>query len=267
MSDKEVVGDSMERIKNRNRYQKGILILLVVMAILFTVLYSKATSREGFLYKDEIFVVSEESGNTIYSGKIRGEECKFLVTAEKTVTFQYGEKIYGPYAVKEESTAIPEDSTWSGQMTGVEVTAGEEILFRGGFLDLGNPGNIWLLVNEDGTDANSAFTTTMSDGITLDEDGNVVDPMEPSVKTILKLVAGPDLTHKGDWEVWFYAMLISVIIAVSILFADELFRFNLAFQIRDADYAEPSDWEIASRYIGWTITTILVFVAYLAGLQ
>ena len=152
-------------------------------------------------------------------------------------------------------------------MTGVEVTDGEKILFRGGFLDLGNPGNIWLLVNEDGTDANSVFTTTMSNGITLDEDGNVVDPMEPSVKTILKLVDGPDLTHKGDWEVWFYAMLISVIIAISILFADELFRFNLAFQIRDADYAEPSDWEIASRYVGWTLTTILVFVAYLTGLQ
>ena len=257
----------MERIKNLSRYQKGILILLVVMAILFTLLYSKATSREGFLYKDEILVVSEESTNTVYSGKIKGEASKFSVSTEKEVTFQYGEKVYGPYRVKEDSSAIPEDSTWAGQMTGVEVTIGEEVLFRGGFLDLGNPGDIWLLVNEDGTDANSVFTMTMSDGITLDEYGNVIDPMEPSVKTILKLVAGPDLSHKGDWKVWFYAMLISLIIAASILFADELFRFNLGFQIRDADYAEPSDWEIASRYIGWTLTTILVFVAYLAGLQ
>lgn len=257
----------MERINNLSRYQKGILILLVVMAILFTVLYSKATSREGFLYKDEILVVSEESGNKVYSGKIQGEESKFTVSTEKEVSFQYGEITYGPYRVKEDSAAIPEDSTWAGQMTGVEVTDGEEVLFRGGFLDLGNPGDIWLLVNEDGTDANSVFTTTMSDGITLDEHGNIIDPMKPSVKTILKLVAGPDLTHKGDWEVWFYAILISVIITVSILFADELFRLNLAFQIRDADYAEPSDWEIASRYIGWTLTTILVFVAYLAGLQ
>ena len=257
----------MGRINNLSRYQKGILILLVVMAILFTVLYSVATSKEGFLYKDEILVVSTESGNTVYSGKIQGEACKYTVNLEKEVTFQYGEKLYGPYRVKEDSSAIPKDSTWAGQMTGVEVTDGEEVLFRGGFLDLGNPGDIWLLVNEDGTDANSVFTTTMSDGTTLDEEGKVVDPMEPSVKTILKLVAGPDITHKGDWEVWFYAMLISLIIAVSILFADELFRFNLAFQIRDADYAEPSDWEIASRYIGWTITTILVFIAYLAGLQ
>ena len=257
----------MERIKNLSRYQKGILILLVAMAILFTVFYSKATSREGFLYKDEILVVSEESGNMVYSGKIQGEESKFTVSAEKEVTFQYGEIVYGPYRVKEDSSAIPEASTWAGQMTGVEVTIGAEILFRGGFLDLGNPGDIWLLVNEDGTDANSVFTTTMSDGITLDEYGNVIDPMEPSVKTILKLVSGPDITHKGDWEVWFYAMLISLMIAVSVLFADELFRFNLAFQIRDADYAEPSDWEIASRHIGWTVMTIMTLVMYIMGLQ
>ena len=85
----------MERIKNLNRYQKGILILLVVMAILFTVLYSKTTSREGFLYEDEILVVSEESGNTIYSGRIQAEECKFTVSAEKEVMFQYGEKTMG----------------------------------------------------------------------------------------------------------------------------------------------------------------------------
>lgn len=257
----------MERINNLSRYQKGILILLVVMAILFTVLCSKATSREGFLYKDEILVVSEESGNMVYSGKIQGEEAKFSVSTEKEVSFQYGEITYGPYRVKVDSSAIPEDSTWAGQMTGVEVSDGEDILFRGGFLDLGNPGDIWLLVNEDGTNANGVFITTMSDGITMDEDGNIIDPMEPSVKTILELVDGPDLTHKGDWQIWFYALIISIITAVSILFADELFRFNLAFQIRDADYAEPSEWEIASRYVGWTVMTIMTFVIYIMGLQ
>lgn len=262
-----MVGNSMEKLKNLNRYQKGILILLVVMAILFTALYSMATSKVGFLYKDKILEVSEENGNTFYSGKIQGEECRFTVSSQKEVTFRYGEKLYGPYTVKEYSTAIPEDSTWAGEMTGVEITDGEEILFRGGFLDLGNPGNIWLLVNEDGSDANISITTTMSDGTTRDEDGNIIDPMEPSVKTILELVDGADLTYKGDWQIWFYAMVISVITVVSILFADELFRFNLAFQIRDADYAEPSDWEIASRYIGWTVTTILVFITYLVGLQ
>ena len=257
----------MKKMKELNRYQKGILILLAAMAIVFGVLYSQAASKTGFLYMDKIFEASQENGNTVYSGKIHGEECKFTVNAEREVTFQYGEKNYGPYEVREDSTAIPKDSSWAGQMTGVEVATGKEILFRGGFLDLGNPGDIWLLVNEDGTDANSVFTMTMGDGITMDEDGNMIDPMEPSVKTILELVDGPDLTHKGDWQIWFYGMIISMITVVSILFADELFRTNLAFQIRNADCAEPSEWEIASRYIGWTIVPILAFIIYIIGLQ
>lgn len=74
-------------------------------------------------------------------------------------------------------------------------------------------------------------------------------------------------THKGDWQIWFYGMIISMITVVSILFADELFRNNLAFQIRNADCAEPSEWEIASRYIGWTIMPILAFIIYIIGLQ
>ena len=40
----------MEKIKELNRYQKGILILLVAMAIIFGVLYARATSKTGFLW-------------------------------------------------------------------------------------------------------------------------------------------------------------------------------------------------------------------------
>ena len=257
----------MERLKNLNRYQQGILIVLVVMAILFGVLYSAATSKIGFLYNDRILEVSEENGNTIYSGKIRGEYCKFVVSQDETVLFHAGENLYGPYNVKEDSSAIPKDHAFNEGMTGIEVTDGEKIFFRGGILNFGNPGRMWFLVNEDGTDANLTITAAMSDGTIVDGDGNIVDPMEPSVTTILELLDGPDLTNKGDWQIWFYALVISVITAISILFADELFRFNLAFQIRDADYAEPSEWEIASRYIGWTIMTIMTLVMYIMGLQ
>ena len=55
----------------------------------------------------------------------------------------------------------------------------------------------------------------------------------------------PELTHKGDWSVWFGAVFICILNIFYILFADKLFRWNLAFQIRNASYAEPSDWEIA----------------------
>ena len=65
----------------------------------------------------------------------------------------------------------------------------------------------------------------------------------------------------------FVAVFICVLNAVSILFADELFRWNLAFQIRNVDHAEPSDLEIAGRYIGWTAILIVALVIFIMGLQ
>ncbi|MBR3601902.1 MAG: hypothetical protein IKL49_06240 [Lachnospiraceae bacterium] len=53
----------------------------------------------------------------------------------------------------------------------------------------------------------------------------------------------------------------------TMLFADELFCWNLAFQIRNVENAEPSDWEIAGRYIGWTAMTIVALVLFIMGLQ
>ena len=53
----------MEKIKELNRYQKGILILLVAMAVIFGILYAKATSKTGFLYMDKILEVSSAQVN------------------------------------------------------------------------------------------------------------------------------------------------------------------------------------------------------------
>ena len=60
---------------------------------------------------------------------------------------------------------------------------------------------------------------------------------------------------------------ICVLNALSILFADELFRWNLVFRISNADHAEPSDWEIAGRYISWTCMSIMALVLFIIGLQ
>lgn len=80
-------------------------------------------------------------------------------------------------------------------------------------------------------------------------------------------MAGPQLTHKGSWDAWIVGVLISVVTAISILFADELFRWQLAFHIRDAEQAEPSDWEMTTRYISWTILPIMALALFIWGLQ
>lgn len=254
----------MEKFKELNRYQKGVLIVMIVMALVFAVIYPMTISRVGFAYKDKILVPAEENGCTVYSGKLMGEQSSFTVSEDKTVVFQHGDKTYGPYTAKEDPTAIPEDREMAEYMTGVELRQGDEILFRGGVLETADS---WWLYNEDGSLDNFGFSYVTSDGIERDENGNIIDPVEPSATTILELMNGPELTHKGEGLAWFGAVFICILNALSIFFADELFRWNLAFQIRNVDRAEPSDWEIAGRYIGWSVMTIMALVIFIMGLQ
>ncbi len=254
----------MERVKCLGHYQKGVLLLMIAMVLVFTVLYPMTIARKGFAYKNAILIPSYENGSTVYSGKIQGKQANFTVCADKTVYFQYDDKTYGPYTVREDSTAIPKDSGTREAMTGVELRHGEEILFRGGVL---NRGDCLWLYNEDGSIDNIDIMVTTNYGTVMDEHGNVTDPMEPSASTILTLMADPELTHKGEWLAWFGGVLICIVTAILILFADELFRWSLSFQIRDADRAEPSDWEIATRYIAWTVLPIMAMVIFIAGLQ
>ena len=90
----------MERIKSLNRYQKGVLIFMLTLALVFAVVYPMTISQVGFEYKGAILVPSQENGSTLYSGKIQGQQAHFTVSEDKTVIFQHGDKIYGPYIEK-----------------------------------------------------------------------------------------------------------------------------------------------------------------------
>ena len=184
----------MERIKCLNYYQKGLLLLMTAMMLVFAVLYPVTISRVGFEYKGTVLVPSQENGDTVYSGKIQGKQAHFTVSEDKSVVFQYGKKIYEPYTIKEDATAIPKNEEMAEYMMGVELRQGEDILFRGGVLDTGN---FYWLYSEDGTLDNVAISYVGSDGIERDNDGNVVNSVEPSVSTILELMNNPELKHKG----------------------------------------------------------------------
>ncbi len=254
----------MQRIKNLNGYQKGLLLLMLAMALVFAVVYHMTIARVGILYQNAIFVPAEENGVTVYSGKLRGKQAEFTVSADKTVSFRCDGQTYGPYTVKEDPTARPEDEFGREGMTGVEIRDGEELLFRGGFWQ--SDGSFWLR-NADGSMDLGMQTYVVENGVKKDSDGNIIDPAKPSASDILRLVFDPELTHKGTWLAWLSAVFISFLTAVSILYADELFRWDLSFQIQNAEAAEPSEWEMMKRYISWTVFVIAALIVYFLGLQ
>lgn len=253
----------MERWNALNWYKKGILLLLAALIVIFFVVYSVVTSRVGFLYNDTILLPSQQDGNTVYSGKIDGKEAEFTVTAKKEITFRLGDKVYGPYTVREDPTAKPKDHPIC--KTGIEIKEGEKIIFRGGFYQYSSDFLRWELYNSDGTPY-TKLTTTL-DGIPTDENGNVIVRDDPSIGTLLDLYYGPKLTNKGNWGAWFLCVFLSIWTAVCTLFADELFRWYLRRRIADWQFAEPSEWEITSRYIGMTLMAVFILFLYIKGLQ
>ena len=260
----------MKRFKGLGRYQKGVLLFMAVMVPVFAALYAVTIARVGFAYGNTILVPGHEDGNTVYSGRIQGKQASFTVYADGTVEFRHGDKLYGPYTAREDPSAIP-DADEEGELlggesvTGVELRCKGEILFRGCVVDYGD--TRWLY-NEDGTLEDFLdISITAGNGIITDGNGNVIELTEPSVSTVLDLMAGPELTHKGTWSWWFGGVCICILIALSILFADELFRWDLAFRIRDVDRAEPSDWEITSRYISWTVLAVIAMFVFIEGLR
>lgn len=211
---------------------------------------------------DTILVRSTENSNTIYAGEIHDKEACFTVSSDGAVTFVYGDKTYGPYTVKEDPTAMP---TGKGCTRGIEVRDQDEILFRGGYAVVER---FRFFYNEDGSSSAIGFSVSSSNsGIVTDEHGNVIDTMKPSVSTILDLVDGPKLEHRGSWWMWILGTFLAGITVISVFFADALFRLRLSWHVQDADMVEPSTWELDRRNISWAISLLLIPILYIVGLQ
>lgn len=183
----------MERIRSLGRYQKSVLLATALMALVFTAVYLTVTARVGFAFGDAILLDVHEVSADVYTGKVRGETVRFTVNADRSVTFQRGERLYGPYTAAEDPTAVPADSALAAYMTGVELRRGGEVVFRGGVLE---NGGMYLLYREDGGLADIRGVDAPGD-YAADESGSAVSE-EPSVLTLLTLISGPVLRHKGQ---------------------------------------------------------------------
>ena len=250
----------MNRLRELDRYPKILLIALLVMTVVFAGVYGVMTSRVGYLHNGEIFVPRQENSLTLYETTVDDQLCVFTVTAD-TVKLVWGQKTYGPYTLREDPTAVPEDISFP--MTGIEILDGQRVYFRGGVTDEAT--DFWLL-SEDGKNE-FLMSYTLSDGVEYDMNGNPIDHMKPVPYQIVSLLRGPELTHKGEWLGFVVGLFATLCTAVSILFADELFYLSICFRVENAETAEPSDWYIACRSISWLLLTAFTGIVYLIGLQ
>ena len=247
----------MTHVKNLNSYEKCVLLLLAVMLVVFTPIYSVVSSKEGFEYKGTMLYPSVDEDTTVYNGKLNGKEVSFTVALDKVITFQYGDKIYGPYIVREDASAIPKGLPNAERMTGVEILVGEIVYFRGGMrVTVGGKRSLY---------GQGDLSNANYQGISYSTAG--FDSMAPAPVVILELADGPQLTSRGDWGNWLRCVLASVLMAIGILRDKKLVRNNMSSQIGDVNILGSSERAFVIRYIGLTCVSVLILIMYIAGLK
>ena len=240
---KDMMNKLIKRLKALGRFQKGVLIALLIMIAAFTALYIGANRRELVRYGDSFLTKKQSGASTVYSGRLLGRPVEFIVSGDRSVTYKIADKKYGPYTVLIDDSAIPELYASKADF-GVELRLGEKIVFRGAALkSMSEYSPEYWFFSEYGPDSD-----------------------EPLAEDLLKFAFGPATERRGNWFVFFFGVCFCAMIAVDVLFADELFRYLLSFRIREPEKAEPSDWELERRHIGWILAPFMTAIFFVWGL-
>ena len=64
----------MERISGLNNYQKGILIVMAAMSLIFAMIYLTTIERVGYEYNDTIIASRDLQGKNAYEAVTQGTE-------------------------------------------------------------------------------------------------------------------------------------------------------------------------------------------------
>lgn len=264
-------------------WPKRILLLLQgFLILLFLILYCIIGRQQGIQYRGEFLRCRTNGEVATYSGKLDGQEAVFTVSpgvsnsnAAKVVEFRLGDILYGPYNIISDPTAVPGtevfDTLFYDSLVGVEVRKGETLLFRGACYSPSadnDRSRLFYLVDSDGTvsfsDDKILTETTSSTGnsfVTTYSPSNIPGPY-----SILHTAIAPELVQRGHFGWYILGVLCCLGCTLSVLYADRLFRWNLSFMIADPDSAEPSEWELFSRWISWIVFTGLAIFLFCTSL-
>lgn len=252
-----------------NLGQKVLFCIQLFLIVLFIILYSTVGRQQVINYRNTTLHCRTDGSVTTYSGKLDGKAAMFTVS-ENTVLYQIGDTAYGPYTIVFDSTAIPSEEkkpvnlTSTKGLIGVEVRKNDLQLFRGAYR---SSGSMFYLVDSDGemilTDnvLTEVLASTGNGTVTTYVNGE-----EPGPYAILKVAVAPNAVPRANLSGLLCGILLCVVCMASLLYADELFRWNLSFRIRNAEDAEPSDWELSSRWITWFVFTGMALILFTLGL-
>lgn len=276
-----------EKWQSMTFYRRAMLLATVGLMLLFAVLYPIMSSQKGLEYENDFYKLNVQGeakvytgfahewriGNTIVSSN-QGRKTVYTVTetpAGYTVGCQIEGESFGPYQLnKVRLSDLPAALAQAPLGGGLEIknTATGEVLFRGGYLvSVG-----YLLVDENAvTEADKAadpLSRVSVNGFTFFDYKPAVPEEGPGPDDLVHftLGAGENLTHRGEGVYFVLALLVAVFNAVSILYAEELFTWQMSFRVAEPEKVEPSEWELFGRHVGWCLFLLMELTILLYGL-
>ena len=242
--------------------QKVLVLLQAAMLLLFLILYPTVGRLQYIDFRGDHLRFTTEEQTRIYSGRVDGKDVSIVVAPDQSIRFQLGDTEYGPYVIVENPTAVPDEDSGdlltmeASLLTGVEIqdSVSGEVLFRGAYHAMKSELSAFFLYDEDGH-----LVSSFGFGLSVTK--------EPQPEEILQIVLAPDLSPRGHIYGFLFGALFNLATVLLILYADELFRHDLRFRIQNVEDAEPSEWELFSRWVGWLVFTVMALVIYIIGLN
>lgn len=246
------------------------ILIQAFLIVLFSLLYCTVGHQQFVRYDGECLRYRKSGDVITYTGQISDQPATITVSPGPVVEYDIGGTQYGPYVITDDPTAVPalEDLppyyTGTQSLHGIELRHGDQVLFRGcyGYFIQ----DLFKLYSEDGSDVPSGKTTLQAEpGINFSTNYVTVTE-QPNVKDILTIALDPQPDARCEPMFFVFATLLAIGCALSILYVEDLFRFNLRFVIADPERAEPSEWELFSRWVGWICGTGVVIGFFIIGL-
>lgn len=241
----------------RTRFQKIVLVILAVMAVLFGVLTAVSRAQKGAYFEETLLrpqILAPDV--TAYTGKAHGDMVTVTVTRESktraAVKF-YIEGVLDDVCVVEYPLA-PVRTEHGDTVSGVRITKNGALLFEGGY----DPEMPYGWYGLDGELDMDGFVTVRP-GTSDPWNGFEVDR-----STALCFALGPELEGRGSWGLYFLMLVFTLFVALDAAFPRTMFYLQHCCDVRDP---EPSDFYLACQRVGWVVLPLLLLGGYCYALR
>lgn len=210
--------------------------------------------QRGLVWYGGFFHQIREGETLTYRGKWSGFATEVTVSPEGTLTFHVDGNQYGPYQVRFDPEAAKIKGDWEGPVSGgVVVSQGEKELYKGAYYVRGNPIPVVLCAEERSDYAGSIpFVAEIGDNYK-----KVYLPVE----SLIYFALGEGLTRRAIWYGYAVGTFMALTNILSLLYAERQFRWSMSWYIRDAEKAEPTDYQLTMRSVlgGFLFFSALLF--------